>query len=301
MRGAQQAASRTSPERPLPLETARECFAWLVTGPQPLSIDGRDFPGLPDRMVALDELRDRLLRRRCPQRTRDAVWAELVRHSREQGATWTLACVGMALPALASAARWVSARYPDDDPFDVHAEVLSGFLSALSTINLARPQVLVRLKWAAYRAGLAGLSEALNAPTPMPPGFRSAPPSPPWGHPDLLLAEAVRFRVLTRTEAELIGTTRLEDLPVSQWAADQQTRITTQSAYKLRRRAERRLVAYLRDRTRGTDSEDPVADHVTTALTPPATDADDFPQPDEASLSVTSPDEGSVRAGTKKV
>lgn len=280
MTGTQQATSLTAPARPLPLETARQCFAWLVTGPQPLSIDGRDFPGLPNRRVALDELRDQLLRRRCPQRTRDAVWAELVRRAREQGATWTLACTGMALPALASAAGWLAARYPEDDPFDVHAEVLAGFLATLSTIDLQRPQVLVRLKWAAYRAGLAKLSEALTAPTPMPPGFRSSPPSPPWGHPDLVLAQAVRHEVLTRTEADLIGATRLEDLPISQWAADHHA--TTESAYKLRRRAERRLVAYLHDRTPTTDSDDPVADHVADVLTPPAAEADPSAHPTES-------------------
>src|SRR5947209_13080505 len=82
------------------LDAARNAFTWLVTGPDPVSIEGRLFPGLPDRRLALDEVRARLLRRGCGQGTRDAVWAHLVLRSRTDGATWTVGCVGVALPAL---------------------------------------------------------------------------------------------------------------------------------------------------------------------------------------------------------
>lgn len=235
----------------LPLDVAQECFTWLVTGPDPLSLDGRAFAGLPNRAVPLDEVRDRMLRRRCPRRTRDAIWAELVRRSRAEGATWTLACTGMALPALAGTARALAARYPGE-AFDVHAEVLTGFLTALARIDLSRPRVLVRLRWAAYRAGHAALAEALDAPTPVAPGFRSAVPRPPWGHPDLVLAEAVGAAVLTATEADLIGATRLEGSPVADWAAAHDT--TAEAAYKARRRAEHRLLAYLREHGGEADS-----------------------------------------------
>ncbi|MFF1679457.1 hypothetical protein ACFVYG_25920 [Streptomyces sp. NPDC058256] len=256
-------------DHPLPLDTARESFAWLVTGPEPLSLDCRPFLGLPNRMIPLDELRDRMLRRRCPRRTRDAVWADLVQRSRNEGATWTLACAGMALPALASATRWLAARFPDD-PFDVHAEVLAGFLSALATIDLDRPRVLVRLRWAAYRAGFAALCEALDAPTPVAPGFWSTPPRPPWGHPDLVLARAVRAAVLTRTEADLIGSTRLDEVLITDWADRHE--MTTGAAYKARRRAEYRLIAFLRDQDPTTDPDDPVAACVTADLAPGATE-----------------------------
>lgn len=243
-------------ERLLPLDTARECFAVLVSEPEPLSLECSDFSGLPNRSVPLDELRTRLLRGSCPRSTRDAVWAALVRRSRSEGATWTLACAGMALPALARVSGWLAARYPDD-PFDVHAEVLSGFLGALVVIDLERPRVLVRLKWAAYRQGFAALAEALDAPTPVAPGFRSAPPRPPWGHPDLVLARAVRTGVLSRTEADLIGCTRLDDESVTDWATAHG--MTVQAVYKARRRAEYRLVDFLRDRMQTAGPEVPVA------------------------------------------
>ncbi|MFC4464006.1 hypothetical protein ACFPH6_05420 [Streptomyces xiangluensis] len=279
--------------QPSPLDTARECFTLLVTGPQPLSLDGRSYPGLPNRRIPLDELRDRMLRRRCPRRTRDEVWAYMVRQSREQGATWTLACAGMALPALAGVARWLAARFPGD-VVDLHAEVLSGFLGALPTIDVDRPRVLVRLRWAAYRAGFAALSEALDAPMPVASAFRSAAPKPPWGHPDLVLARAVRQSVLTRTEADLIGGTRLDETPITDWADRHQ--MSTDAAYKARQRAERRLVAFLREQTIAADPDDPVASCLADELTlqtPPS-------RPTRRSPCVTTVGQGGpVRAGEK--
>ncbi|GAA1895345.1 hypothetical protein [Streptantibioticus ferralitis] len=286
-------------ERELPLDVARECFTLLVTGPNPLSLDGREFRGLPNRLIPLDELRDRMLRRRCPRATRDTVWAHLVRRSHQEGATWTLACAGMAVPALSGVARWLSSRFPGD-PFDVHAEVLSGFLSALSTIDLGRPRVLVRLRWAAYRQGFAALSEALDAPTPVAPGFRSAAPRPPWGHPDLVLAKAVRSLVLTRTEADLIGATRLDDMAIADWADRHQT--TPGAAYKVRQRAEARLVAFLRDEARDVDPDDPVAASAIDGLSNagPASDRASGPTHPAPSQSVTPPSAGDVSDRAEK-
>ncbi|WP_328869603.1 hypothetical protein OHT76_05485 [Streptomyces sp. NBC_00287] len=155
--------------------------------------------------------------------------------------------------------------------FDVQAEVLSGFLSALATIDVDRPRILVRLRWAAYRAGFAALSEALDAPVPVAGEFRSTPPKAPWGHPDLVLARAVRHSVLTSTEADLIGSTRLEDTLVADWAERHGT--TSAAAYKARRRAEQRLVAFLGDEAEQTSPEDPVAAYVTEGLAPSASRA----------------------------
>src|SRR5207248_893212 len=83
-----------------PLESACAAFEWLVTGPDPLSIDGRFFPGLPTRRVPLDELRELLLNPDLPLRAIDLVWMHLVTRSRDsKGDAWTVACVGIALPA----------------------------------------------------------------------------------------------------------------------------------------------------------------------------------------------------------
>lgn len=225
------------------LDYARESFRWLVTGPNPLALDGRDFPGLPQRQIPLDELLNRLLHRRCPPATRDAVWAELVRRSRMRGASWTVAAVGMAMPALLVIASRLTVHFTGDSR-EIHDEVLRGFLAHLAVIDIDRPWIMLRLRWAAYRSGRLALLEAVGRPSCKAPGFRSDPPPPPEGHPDLVLALAVADGVLTRTEADLIGTTRLEETPVADWAQAHGTKPKT--AYKARDRAEDRLIGYLR-------------------------------------------------------
>lgn len=237
---------RTSPHDAagMPLDVAREAFRLLTTGPAPVSIDGRLFDGLPKRRVVLDEVRDRLLARDCPQATRDAVWAHLVLLSRTHGDAWTVGCVGVALPALTRAAAILSSRFAAD-PADIHAEVLSGFLAALARVDLARPRIMLRLRWAAYRAGHAAVREALDAPTPMGDVFHSAEPPAPFGHPDLVLVRAVADGVITTREANLIGATRLEKIPLRRYAGER--RASYEAYKKTRQRAERRLAAYLRD------------------------------------------------------
>jgi hypothetical protein len=273
------------------LDIARDAFTWLVTGPNPVSLNGRLFPGLPNRHVPLDEVRDRLLARRCPQTTRDAVWAHLVLRARTERGTWMIAAVGVALPALTSVAAMLSDRFAGD-PADIHAEVVRGFLDALSSVDLRLPRIMLRLRWAAYRSGYKALTEALSGPTPVAPGFRSTPPHAPWGHPDLVLARAVADGVLTATEADLIGATRLEEVPVADWATQHQA--GEWAVYKARKRAEFRLAAYLRDGAAETDPSDPLIDQVATAiaLACPAT----FDRhPPRSSLSVSAVEGGSTR------
>jgi hypothetical protein len=227
-----------------PLDAARAAFEWLVTGPHPISIDGRMFPGLPARRVPLDELGERLLRRHCSQALRDAVWVHLVLLARTEGATWTVGCTGVALPALATIAGKLTARW-SGDPADIDAAVLTGFLTELATIDLRRPRIMLRLRWAAFRAGHACVREALDAPVPSGHGFRSHQPPPPWGHPDFVLARAVAEGAITADEAELIGSTRLEGVSLAQ--AAELRGASYQTVKKARLRAEHRLVAYLRD------------------------------------------------------
>ncbi|MGH3832096.1 MAG: hypothetical protein ACRDRS_16900 [Pseudonocardiaceae bacterium] len=248
----------------MPLDTARTAFNWLVTGPHPVSVDGRLFPGLPRRRVALNEVRDRLLHRRCPQATRDAVWAHLVLRSRTEGATWTLGCVGVGLPALTRIAARLSARFAGDVS-DIHAAVLTGFVAEIAHIELSKPRIMLRLRWAAYRAGHAAVRDALDAPVPSGSGFGLSAPARPSGHPDFVLARAVAEGVLTAGEAELIGSTRLEGLPLARVAQARGTSYPT--AHQARRRAERRLVAYLLDNAPGEDERGDPATQVVQAVT----------------------------------
>jgi hypothetical protein len=234
--------------QPNVLDEARRAFRLLVTGPDPLALEASavqgmaGLDGLPPGPAPLGQLRELLLARSCPQATRDAVWRELATRSRTQHGAWTVGCVGVALPALTSVVATLTARFADD-PADVAAATLTGFLQALAEADLDRPRVMLRLRWAAYRAGHAALTEALDAPRPVPPRFGSVPPTPPWGHPDLVLARAVADAAITRREADVIGATRLEQVAVADWAATHA--VSVWATYKLRSRSEARLVAYL--------------------------------------------------------
>jgi hypothetical protein len=236
-------------------DNARTSFEWLVTGPHPVCVDGRAIRGLPARAVPLDELGALLLRGDCTQDARDATWTHLVTRSRAEGGTWTLACVGLALPVLLPVAAGLTNRFRGDK-HDIHAAVLTGFLHGLGEVDLNRPAILVRLRWAAYRTGYAELREALDAPPPMDElGFRSAPPHRPSGHPDLVLATAMHAGVITAGEAALISATRFGELSLTEAAqARGQTYKTTQQA---RHRAEMRLAAYLTEPADDTPASTP--------------------------------------------
>jgi hypothetical protein len=202
---------------PTALDTARNAFALLVTGPAPLAVDGRVFTGLPDRAIPLDELRERLPLAGCDQTTRDAVWAHLVHRSHVDGAAWTIGCVGVALPELTAIAVTLTKGFRGDAS-DIHSAVLSGFLTALAAVAPDHPKLPTHLWWAAYRAGQAALREAYSTPIGTDPDLVSHPPAPPWSHPDFVLARAIAEGILTPTEADVIGTTRLEDVSITDWA-----------------------------------------------------------------------------------
>ncbi|HWD78957.1 MAG TPA: hypothetical protein VG497_08745 [Kribbella sp.] len=224
-------------------DTARTAFAWLVTGPHPVALDGRQVHGLPSRSVPLDEVGKLTVAKGCPQETRDAVWTALVTRSRLEGGTWTVACVGLALPVLLPVAAKLTNRFRGE-VHDVHAAVLTGFLEALTDVDLTRPAILVRLRWAAYRAGHRALREALDAAAPVADlGARPPGPEHAGGHPDFVLLAAVEAGVLSAAEAALIGDTRFGEMSLAEAAqARGQTYKATQQA---RHRAERRLADYL--------------------------------------------------------
>jgi hypothetical protein len=238
----------------LPLDSARTAFEWLVTGPEPLSIDGRFFPGLPRRRVPLDEVRELLLNSNLPLAVVDLVWMHLVTRSRDAGGAWTVACVGVALPALFAIAAELGAKFAQDHR-DLHAAVLTGFLSELASINLARPWILWRLRCAALREGHLFVREALERPLPSDEDFHSSEPTRPWGHVDFVLARAVAEGVITGEQAELIGATRLEpEYTLAQAAAD--WGVSYNAIAQVRHRAERRLAAWLRAQAPHDDPSD---------------------------------------------
>jgi hypothetical protein len=228
---------------PEPFEAAESAFALLCAGPQPLALHAsRVAAGLPDRPVPLDELRVLLLHPSAGARTRNRVWAELVRRARAGDPAWIIGLAGVAMPGLRRAAGNLAAAY-GGDPADLQAEILAGFLAAVRALDLDdldQVPLASRLCWAAWRAGQqhacadagwAGRRRDLAA-------WRDGPDLP-WGHPDLVLAAAVRQGILTAGQAALIGRNRLEGVPLSQIAAE--TGISHSALCNRRKKAEKAI------------------------------------------------------------
>ena len=231
------------------LDSVDAAFRLLTTGPQPLAVHAsRLAPGLPDRLVPLDELRVLLLHPATSARTRNLVWAELVRRARTGDPAWIIGLTGIALPGLRRAVASLSGTYRGDHA-DLQAEVLAGFLAAVRGLDLDdldQIPLASRLCWAAWRAGqaLAGADAGYAARRRSLSLWRDGPDMP-WGHPDFVLAAAVRKGILTSDQAELIGRNRLEGVSLSQIAAE--LGISHSALCNRRKRAEKALTDAIRN------------------------------------------------------
>ncbi|MBN1172665.1 MAG: hypothetical protein JXA67_10875 [Micromonosporaceae bacterium] len=225
-----------------PLDVAGTTFRLLTTGPKPLTVDGAALGhGLPRRPIVLRELASILMHPSCDFAASDAAWRLLVDLARTAGPAWVIGAVGVALPGLRSASWRLNRTFTGD----VQAELLAGFVAALTCVDIGEPRVAQRLCSAALVAARARLRAVEPARTEVATHApSSAPPPAPGGHPDFVLARAVRAGVISGFEAELIGATRLEDTPIAEYAT--RVGISRWAAYKTRARAEERLVAAIR-------------------------------------------------------
>jgi hypothetical protein len=230
-----------------PLAALAGAFRLLVTGPEPLALRaGRLAAGLPDRLVPLDELTVLLLHPSVSTRARNKVWADLVRRARAGSGAWTVGLCGVALPGLRRATASLAGAYRGD-PADLEAEVLTGFLAALRALDPGELEAIPlasRLTWAAYRAGRTlAYADAAWAARRRDLDESCRAPAPPSGHPDFILAAAVRRGVITAADAHLIGASRLEGIPLSRLAAETGSR--HDSLCRRRAKAEKKLTRAL--------------------------------------------------------
>jgi hypothetical protein len=236
-------ASTTSTTWPTSaLAAADTAFHTLTTGPDPLGINCATFDprlGLPTVFVALPRLRAWMLTHRTAYAARDAVWHDLVTRARIDGPSWVIAAIGMAMPALVRFAGGLARGYRGD-PDDLDAEIVTGFLDALRSIDVDAGRLHARLCWAGFRAGIA----ARNADNPYllvgdVEQLSGAAPHLPYGHPDLIVARAVAAGVIDHDDADLIVASRLDRIPIKQIAT---TAGVDGSVLRMRRlRAERVL------------------------------------------------------------
>jgi hypothetical protein len=221
-----------------PLAAAERAFELLTCPPSPLTFDACGVTGLPQRSVPLGELRRLLICESTSRPVRDRVWRNLVVRARRDGPAWVIAAVGLAMPGLRRAAgRLASGWYGDTSDFD--AELLTGFLDRLRTVDLDEPRICGRLIDAGARAVKAAREWDDDADILHVGGAWSVPPHHPWDHPDWVLARAVALAVIDPDEHLLISATRLEDIAL-RVVADK-LGISVPLAAAWRRKAERRL------------------------------------------------------------
>jgi hypothetical protein len=223
-------------------------FRLLTSGPDPLSLDGRLVGhGLPPRLIPLDELQGMLLHPSVPFAARDAAVAELARRARGGGAAM-VGLAGVLLPGLRRLTTPLARACPGKAA-DLEAAVLSGLVEAVATFDEATGRPAASLVWAAVRAAhrLLETERAWRA-RHVPRGLPAEPPRPA-GHPDFVLAEAVRAGVVTTCEAEVIGETRVGGVRLKELAVV--WGVPYGQVKRFRQQAEVRLVAWLRfDRLR---------------------------------------------------
>lgn len=228
---------------PTPLRLIRHRFAGLAARP---------VTGLPpgwDRMRA-GRLAERLLDPKVPAEQVDAVWTRLIEAARTHDETAVLMCMGAGLPMLSAITSKLCGHWAYRA--DTEAMVVVAFLDAVSGLDVSRPNVAYRLRWATFHRACAPVRERKAAPTPIDrfPDSASANDGKavcsPSGHPELLLALAVDEGVLTAADASLILDTRLHPQRLKTVAGE--TGIAYAGLAKRRRRAELRLAAWLRER-----------------------------------------------------
>lgn len=198
----------------LPLNCLRRAFDALLDASVPLTVDGEAIgSGLPERDLPLAEIKSLLMARSTGASAKRALWSAVVDMAQSEGGEWGVAAVGLAYPGLAGAVLRVIKAIPGDE-HDLQAEVLTEFLAALAAIDVDDPEITDIAGWLCFRAltkskkarialGESGMAGG-STPGAIVPLF-------PAGHPDVVLARAVRTGALTEAEADLIGRRYLED------------------------------------------------------------------------------------------
>lgn len=226
-----------------PLDCLRDAFQALLSEPCPLSLSGAELGlGLPSRDIQLSELKVILMSRRTRPEVKRAIWAEVIDRSRAGQSAWTVVAAGLAYPGLAGSVLRVC-RNASGDPSDIQAEIITEFLAALARIDVNDPNIGDIAGWLCWRA--LNASKAFRT-AEVASGVRSGVlpgaviPLFPAGHPDIVLARAVRAGVLTAQESDLIGRSYLQGEHYTSVAASYGMSVST--FYRCRTNAVRRLV-----------------------------------------------------------
>jgi hypothetical protein len=246
-----------------PFDVATTAFRLLTTGPEPLSVDGAALgEGLPARRIVLSELAAILMHPSCGYPASDRAWRLLIVQARAGGPAWVVGAVGVALPGLRQAAYRLRHSHGD-----VQAELLTAFVTALRTVKPGGAKVAQRLLSATFTAARAALRADEPRTSTAALASVAVPGTAAGGHPDFVLARAVAAGVITTAEAELIGATRLEGVPVAGYA--KAAGRSYWAVAKERSRAEERLVTAIHDGVLADDDAQVIAEATMTLAPDP--------------------------------
>ncbi|MEV0830174.1 hypothetical protein [Nonomuraea rubra] len=194
---------------------------------------------MPDRPIPLDELRAILLHPSCSRATRDEVWRHLIEQARTHRDAWMVAAAALALPMLRRLLKTL-AETINVEREELEAEVLACFVEAVCRVELSWSNPVLRLsrltQFAVLRAHCPDQPEPLSDPER---DLDRRALAYPRGHADLLLAQAVELGIISAEAAELIGFTRLENIPLSAYCRRRGLLYCTE--LKRRQRAEARI------------------------------------------------------------
>jgi hypothetical protein len=155
---------------------------------------------------------------------------------------WQTVLIVVLLPGLRKAARCLRSHFNDDE-FAIETELISGALESAAVVDVSRGHIAAQIIWPARRHAERILLYAEKSEHAHLKVSQSMAPQEPYGHPDLVLARAIREKVLTNDEANLICETRLEDCSLVAYARAIHEPI--ERLKKRRKRAESRLTAWL--------------------------------------------------------
>ncbi|WP_280417610.1 hypothetical protein [Nocardia carnea] len=256
---------------PSPLGVVRSSFDRIAA--QALPADPRPVPAVRatgDPIESWAGLRERLRDPVVPIAEVDAIWVWLIERSRAHGGDEMLVCACLAEPILAKTASAFAAPH-SSRRHDIESEILAGFFAYLSRVELTRPWVLLRLRWAAYRAAAAAdQQESVVRPAADlgPVGEQARVMVSQPGHPETVLAQAVAAGVISEAAAELIAVSRWERRALTSLAAERGQSVW--ALRKRRRRAEHALLAWLTDRAHDDSGAASIVEtHAVSTLAPP--------------------------------
>lgn len=233
--------------RPTPLDRVAQAFGEICSRADAPTVNGRVLGHglLPCRSVSVRELVELLPL--LEPKTRDTVWRELLRLARECGQPWPTIAAGIALPGLRTAAARLVRDY-DGDPEDLDAELVTAFYEAIADTDITGPMICAKLRAEAYnavrRARYSAVAYAMRTRELDSLAEVSVRPATS-GHPDFVLASAIRAGVLEPEEAELVGASRLEGTALSSVARRFGIPVTT--AWCRRKAAETRLATWIKE------------------------------------------------------